>query len=91
MEKLSKKQIEVLAILCEGVAYLDHRDGSLSLEDGDGNSYYIRKDTFEILKKLETIEAGRFMNEHMERWLITDKGSQYVLDHAPEKINHLLS
>lgn len=89
--KLSKKQSNVLVILCEGDIVYNHRDQSLSLEDGDNNSYYLRNDTFRILLSLQYIEHKNTPAMDIERYGLSKKGEEYLMKHHHEEIKDFIS
>ncbi len=79
MKKLSKKQENILVILCEGYICQDVETNELSLEDGDSNSYYIRHDSLNILLKNNMVAFTHSPSIHVQTYGLTNLAKAYLL------------
>jgi hypothetical protein len=90
MKRLSKKQEQVLIILCEGSIIRDIQDHTLHLEDADKNSYYLRHDTFWILFDGGFIKEGHAPTINHKSYNLSERGKEYLVNHCLEEIQDFL-
>lgn len=89
-KRLSKKQENVLVILCEGFLYEHQAYNDIQLEDADKNSYFIRKNTFNILKNGGYIISTSSPAMDTKLYSLTDKAWKYLEKYCYEEIKDFI-
>ncbi len=90
MKKLSKTQVDVMIVLCEGYLVVDYGEGYISLEDGDNNGYFVRWDTFKILLRGEFLELKSRPSLETYRYGLSSVGEKYLLTNHYEKVKDVV-
>ena len=90
-KKLSKTQVDVLILLCEGTITQDLGDYTLSLEDGDNNLYSIRNHTFNILNDGGYIMQKSRPSLDVYTYGLSPKAEEYLTKYHYEEIKDFIS
>lgn len=88
--RISKTQENVLAILYEGTLRYYEQDQDYTLDDSDGNSYYVRRDTVSALKREGYLSEASGPALGVISFNLTEKANKYIQTHLQEQIQHLI-
>lgn len=89
--KVSKTQVDCMKLMLEGNIVADIQDNDRSLNDGDGNTYAIRKSTFNSLYSNGLIEIVSVPSMDIYEYGLTQKGIDYLLEHHYEDVKDFIN